>query len=59
MKKVFVMAAMSMLVGSGIAFATEGGKDKKDDKAKTTCTKKCTKPCVQKPCCDKSKCTKS
>lgn len=59
MKKLFVIAVASMLVGSGIAFANEGGKDKKGDKAKTECTKKCTKPCAQKPCCDKSKCKKS
>lgn len=61
MKKIFVLAAIGMFMGAGLAFANEGGKDKvKSDKAKTEkCTKKCTKPCPKKPCCDKSKCVKS
>ncbi|MCG2615937.1 hypothetical protein LZZ85_16695 [Terrimonas sp. NA20] len=61
MKKIVVLAAMAMLVGGGIAFANEGGKDKKKgEKAKTEdCVKKCTKPCTKPPCCDKSKCKKS
>ncbi len=61
MKKIFVMAAMSLLIGGGLAFANEGGKDqKKGEKAKTEkCTKTCTKSCTKPPCCDESKCKKS
>jgi len=58
MKKLFLLATLSMLIGSGVAFA-DGGKNKqKAGKGKTEkCTKPCPKPC--NPCCDKSKCKKS
>ena len=59
MKKLFVLATIAMLMGSSVAFANGGDKNKnKGNKARTE--KKCTKPCPQPcpPCCNKSKCDK-
>lgn len=53
MKKLFLLATVAMLMCNAVAFANDGGKDKK--KARTE--KKCPKPCP--PCCDKNKCEKS
>lgn len=63
MKKLFLLATVAMLMGSSIAFANGGGKDKgRKSKASTekTCVKPCPKPCPAPcpPCCDNNKCDK-
>jgi hypothetical protein len=55
MKKIFVLAAIAMLMTASVSYANNG--DKKQDKCKKTCTKPCPKPCKEK--CDKSKCAKA
>jgi hypothetical protein len=59
MKKVFLLATVALL-STAVAFANDGGKDKKKGgKARTEkkCPTPCPKPCP--PCCDKDKCEKS
>jgi hypothetical protein len=57
MKKLFLLATIAMLMGSTVAFAGGGDKNK-GKKARTE--KKCPQPCPQPcpPCCDKSNCEK-
>jgi hypothetical protein len=60
MKRLFLLATIAMLMGSTVAFANDGDKDKtKGSKTKTE--KKCPKPCPEPcpPCCKKGKCEKS
>lgn len=53
MKKLFLLAAVAMLMGSTVAFANGGDKNKKKgSKAKTEKT-------CKKSCCDKAKCKKN
>lgn len=57
MKKLFLLATVAMLMSSAVAFANDGGKDKKKARTEKKCPKPCPKPCP--PCCDKNKCEKS
>jgi hypothetical protein len=60
MKKIFLLATVALFMSSAVAFANDGGKDKKKGgKARTEkkCPAPCPKPCP--PCCDKDKCDKS
>ncbi len=58
MKKIFVLAAIAMLMTGSLSYANGGGTKQDKEKCKKTCTKPCPKPCPKDKC-DKSKCAKA